>query len=228
MPRSYFNPKLFQFCEELSRNNNRDWFQRNKLRYEHEVREPTLRFIADFAPRLRQISRYYVADPSPTGGSMMRIYRNLRFSRDKTPYKTNVAVAFGHRDASRFESPSFYFSLSHEEAFFGVGVWHPDPEAARKVRDAIAAHPSRWKSAINDRKFTARLTLIGDSLSRPPKGFDPAHPLIDDLKRKDFVAGTDFTRPEVCSPKFLDLFTGVCESAAPFMKFLTESLGFRW
>lgn len=228
MPSSYFSPKMFQFCEELSRNNNREWFQRNKSRYEHEVREPTLRFIADFAPRLRKISRYYVADPSPTGGSMMRIYRNLRFSRDKTPYKTNVAVAFGHRDAARFESPSFYLSLAHDEAFFGVGVWHPEPEAARKVRDTIVAHPSRWKTAIGDRKFVARLSLIGDSLSRPPKGLDPAHPLIEDLKRKSFVAGADFTRAEVCSPKFLDTFTRACESAAPFMKFLTESLGFRW
>jgi uncharacterized protein (TIGR02453 family) len=228
MPLRYFTPGFFEFFEELSRNNNREWFLKNKQRYETTVRAPMLAFIADFAPRLRKISANFVADPSPTRGSMMRIYRNLRFSRDKTPYKTNAAAAFHHRGASHFGAPSFYLSLSPAEAFAGVGVWHPEPDAVRKVRDAIVAHPVNWKKAVNDRRFLARYELMGDVLSRPPKGYDPAHPLIDDLKRKDFVAGTQFTRSEVCSPKFLDLFTATCATAAPFTRFLTEALGQRW
>ena len=228
MARAYFTSRFFEFLDELSRNNNRDWFIPNKLRYERDVREPMLAFIADFAPRLKKISACYVADPRPTGGSMMRIYRNLRFSRDKTPYHTNVSAAFGHRSGSHFSSPSFYLSLSPAEAFAGVGVWHPQPDAVAKIRNAIVARPPKWKEAVNDRKFKARFELMGDMLSRPPKGFDASHPLIEDLKRKDFVGGTEFTRKEVCSAEFLDLFSKACADAAPFMKFLTESMGLKW
>ena len=228
MARRYFTPRFFEFFEELSRNNNRDWFEQNRARYEREVREPMLAFIADFAPRLRKISARYVADPRPTGGSMMRIYRNLRFSRDKTPYRTNAAAAFGHRDGAHFNSPSFYLSLSPAEAFAGVGVWHPQADTLAKIRDAIVAHPSKWKSAVNDRKFRARFEIMGDMLSRPPKGYDANHPLIEDLKRKDFIGGAEFTRMEVCSPEFMDLFSSACASASPFMKFLTEAMGLKW
>jgi uncharacterized protein (TIGR02453 family) len=228
MAARYFSPKCFEFFEELSRNNNRDWFLKNKSRYENEVRDPMLAFIADFAPRLRKISGSYVADPRPSGGSMMRIYRNLRFSRDKTPYKTNAAAAFGHRGAGHFEAPSFYLSLSAEEGFMGVGIWHPQPEVARKLRDAIVARPQNWKKAINNRKFQARFELAGEKLARPPRSYDPAHPLIEDLKRKNFIGGTEFTRKEVCSDQFLNQFTGACVAAAPFMKFLSEALGYKW
>ena len=228
MATRYFTPRFFEFLEELSRNNNREWVLPNKARYEHDVREPTLAFIADFAPRLRRISACYVADPRPTGGSMMRIYRNLRFSRDKTPYHTNVSAAFGHRDGAHFNSPSFYLSLSPAEAFAGVGVWHPQADTVAKIRDAIVAHPSKWKSAVNDRKFKARFDLMGDMLSRPPKGYDGEHPMIEDLKRKDFVGGTQFTRKEVCSADFVDLFSKACAAASPFMRFLTEAMGLKW
>jgi uncharacterized protein (TIGR02453 family) len=228
MAQRYFTPKFFEFFEELSRNNNRDWFTPNKPRYQHDVREPMLAFIADFAVRLRKISANYVADPRSTGGSMMRIYRNLRFSRDKTPYHTNASAAFGHRDGAHFNSPSFYLSLSPAEAFAGVGVWHPQSDTVAKIRDSIVAHPSKWKSAINDRKFRARFEMMGDMLSRPPQGYDASHPMIDDLKRKDFVGGMQFTRMEVCSPEFMDLFSKACASSTPFMKFLTEAMGLKW
>jgi uncharacterized protein (TIGR02453 family) len=229
MPSRYFSPKAFEFFEELTRNNNREWFLKNKSRYENDVRDPMLAFIADFAPRLKKISANYVADPRPSGGSMMRIYRNLRFSRDKTPYKTNAAAAFGHRSADgHFEAPSFYLSLSADEGFMGVGIWHPQPDVARKLRDAIVARPQNWKKAIDDRKFKARFELGGDKLARPPRGYDPAHPLIEDLKRKSFICSAEFTRKEVCSDQFLNQFTGACEGASPFMKFLTEALGFKW
>jgi uncharacterized protein (TIGR02453 family) len=228
MVRAHFTPRFFEFLEELSRNNNRDWFMPNKPRYERDVREPMLAFIADFAPRLKKISSNYVADPRPTGGSMMRIYRNLRFSRDKTPYHTNVSAAFGHRSGSHFSSPSFYLSLSPAEAFAGVGVWHPQPDTVAKIRNAIVARSAKWKEAVNDRKFKARFELMGDMLSRPPKGFDASDPLIEDLKRKDFVGGTEFTRKEVCSAEFLDLFSKASADAAPFMKFLTEAMSLKW
>ena len=228
MAARYFSPKFFEFFEELQRNNNRDWFLKHKSRYENEVREPMLAFIAAFAPQLKKISACYVADPRPSGGSMMRIYRNLRFSRDKTPYKTNAASAFGHRDAGHFEAPSFYLSLSAADGFAGVGIWHPQPEVAGKIRGAIVARAQSWKKAIDDGKFRTRFELGGDKLTRPPRGYDPAHPLIEDLKRKDFIGATQFTRKQVCSDQFLNQFTGACVAAAPFMKFLTEALGHKW
>jgi uncharacterized protein (TIGR02453 family) len=229
MGQRYFTPRFFEFLEELSRNNNRDWFIPNKPRYERDVREPMLAFIADFTPRLRKISANYVADPRPSGGSMMRIYRNLRFSRDKTPYHTNASAAFGHRDVERHHgSPAFYLSLSPAEAFMGVGVWHPHPETIARIRDAIFARPTKWKSAIDDRKFKARFEMMGDMLSRPPKGYDAAHPMIEEIKRKDFIGGTEFTRKEVCSAEFMDLFAKTCAASSGFMKFLTEAMGLKW
>jgi uncharacterized protein (TIGR02453 family) len=107
-------------------------------------------------------------------------------------------------------------------------VWHPDSDTVAKIRDAIVAHPSKWKSAINDKKFKARFDMMGDMLSRPPKGYDASHPMIEDLKRKDFVGGTQFTRKEVCSAEFMDLFSNACASSAPFMRFLTEAMGLKW
>jgi uncharacterized protein (TIGR02453 family) len=140
-----------------------------------------------------------------------------------------VSAAFGHRDAARHHgSPSFYLSLSAAEAFMGVGVWHPEPDSLAKIRDAIVARSAKWKDAINDRKFKTRFEMMGDMLSRPPKGFDPEHSLIEDLKRKDFVGGTELTKKEVCSAEFMDLFAGACAASAPFMRFLTAAMALKW
>ncbi|HEV2170522.1 MAG TPA: DUF2461 family protein, partial [Candidatus Binatus sp.] len=84
------------------------------------------------------------------------------------------------------------------------------------------------KEAVDDRKFKARFEMMGEALSRPPKGFDAAHALIEDIKRKDFIGGTEFTRKEICSADFLDLFSKACADASPFMKFLTEAMGLKW
>jgi uncharacterized protein (TIGR02453 family) len=228
MPTRHFTPVFFEFFEDLARNNNREWFQRNKHRYESQVRDPMLAFIADLAPHLRKLSKYYVADPRPSGGSMFRIYRNLRFSRDKTPYKTNAAAAIHHSSTHGWPSPAFYLSLSPDEIFGGVGIWHPDADTLRKIRDAIVARPSAWKKAVADREFRRHLQLMGESLSRPPRGYDPEHRLIEDLKRKDFVAGKDFTRTEACSSRFVELFAAACAASAPFVRFLTEAVGLKW
>jgi uncharacterized protein (TIGR02453 family) len=159
---------------------------------------------------------------------MFRIYRNLRFSRDKTPYKTNAAAAIHHSSTGGWPSPAFYISLSPDEIFGGVGIWHPDADTLRKIRDAIVARPTAWKKASGDREFTRQFELMGKSLSRPPKGYDPEHRLIGDLKRKDFVAGRDFTRTEACSARFIDSFAGACAASVPFVRFLTEAVGLKW
>src|SRR5215472_16345247 len=111
--RLYFTKETFAFLRALKKHNNREWFQANKSRYESSVRDPILRFISDFGSRLDKISPKFVADPRPNGGSMMRIYRDIRFSADKSPYKTELGVAFWHEDAGKeMQSPSYFMMIS--------------------------------------------------------------------------------------------------------------------
>ena len=225
---AHFGPGLFGFLAELRINNDRGWFQDNNGRYEADVRDPMLAFIADFAPRLREVSRHLVADPRPSGGSMFRIYRDVRFSKDKSPYKTQVAAHFRHNVGREVHGPGFYIHLEPEEIFAGAGMWHPDRDTLGRVRGVMAANPDRWRRSISSRQFKAEFTLGGESLKRPPEGYDADHPLIEDLKRKDYVASRTFTQEEACAPDFIDRYADACRASAPFMKFLTEAVGLPW
>lgn len=225
---AYFSPAFFQFLRDLKSHNNREWFQANKARYEHDVRDPLLRFIADFGPRLRTISPHFVADPRPSGGSMFRIYRDTRFSRDKSPYKTHASAHFEHERADDVHTPGYYIHLAPKNVYAGVGIWQPDSDTLAKIRSAIVAGPSRWKRAVSAPAFARQFVVEGETLKRAPQGFDPTHPLIEDLKRKDFTAGVRLTERDAVSPRFLDRFTALCKDATPFMKFLTEAVGLPW
>lgn len=225
----HFDPSLFEFLRELSKNNRREWFQPNKARYEASVRDPALRFIADLAPLLRKLAPRFAADPRPVGGSLMRIYRDTRFSKDKTPYKTMVGMHFRHEACGEeIQGPGFYLRLETGEVMEGIGIWHPEPKALARIREAIAESPDAWRGAISGKKFTSRWTVEGESLARPPKGFPVDHPAIEELKRKDFIAGARFTEEEACSPRFLDRFAERLDSGLPMMKFLTKAVGLDW
>jgi uncharacterized protein (TIGR02453 family) len=225
---AHFDPQLFKFLRELKANNSRPWFLANKERYERHARQPMLRFIADVGPGLRKISPNFLADPRPVGGSMFRIHRDTRFSKDKSPYKIMVAAQFRHVKGKDVHAPGFYLHLEPARVFAGAGLWRPDATGAAKVRQAMAKNPAAWKRAIGARAFRADCTLEGESLRRPPRGHDPQHPLIEDLKRKDFIAMREFTQAEVCSDGFLELYVRTCRSMAPLMKFLTGALGLAW
>ena len=226
MPRSpaSFQPGLFDFLRDLRRNNNRDWFQKNKERYEEQVKDPALRFISDFGPRLRRISRNYVADPRPVGGSLFRIYRDVRFSKDKSPYKTAVGIQFRHKQAKDVHTPGFYLHLAPDECFVGLGIWHPDGPSLARIRSFIVESPTRWKRTVNAKKFRERFELAGDSLKRPPRGYDPEHPLIEDLKRKDYIATTRIDGASVTAKGFLDEFETLCRSGSPLVRYLCAAL----
>jgi uncharacterized protein (TIGR02453 family) len=226
---AHFRPELFAFLKELRDNNDRAWFLAHKVRYEWVVRDPFLHFIADFAPLLRAISRHVVADPRPTGGSLFRVYRDVRFSRDKSPYKSHVAAHFPHGARGKdVHAPGFYLHLEPDNCFAGAGLWHPQAASLRQVRDAMVAHPAQWKRSISSQGFRARFTFWGEKLRRAPGGYDPGHPLIEDLKRKDFVVISPFTEGEACLPDFSDRFAESCLAAAPFMAFLTKAMGLPW
>jgi len=224
----HFRPELFEFLRELRENNNKEWFAANRERYETNVLQPLLGFISDFGPRLHEISPNFVADPRKSGGSMFRIHRDTRFSRDKTPYKTNAGAQFNHVKGKNVHSPGFYIHLEPDNVFAGNGIWHPDSKTLAKIRDRIVAHPNRWREAISGKSFTDMCTLSGDSLNRHPRGYDTDHPLIEDLKRKDFISLTPFAEADACSPDFLDRFTQACRAAAPFVEFLTTAVGLEW
>ncbi len=225
---SYFQPSLFAFLDALRLHNNREWFQAHKPRYESEVRDPIRRFISDFGPHLRTISERFVADPRTNGGSMFRIYRDVRFSKDKRPYKTNAGVQFRHQAGRDAHAPGFYLDLEPGLVFVASGMWRPDGQALAKIRDAIVEHPQRWRRVTSSKTLRAAGTLGGDVLKRPPTGYDPAHPLIEDLKRKDFLARAHFTEKQACAPDFMDVFTQTCGAFAILTKFLTHALELPW
>ncbi len=228
MPSSEFKgfaKKSLLFLDELMCNNHRDWWAENKDRYETEVREPALEFIRAMRPRLARVSKHFVADDRKVGGSLMRVYRDTRFSADKTPYKTNIGIQFRHEAGKDVHAPGFYVHISPEECFIGVGLWHPESSALRQIRDAIVEKPSAWKRARDNKDFTSLFTLGGDSLKRPPRGYDPEHRFIDDLKRKDYIAMADLSHAQVISKKFLDQVGRHFSASRPFMKFLTGALG---
>jgi len=221
----YFTPKTFRYLNQLAENNSRDWFKSHQDDYEEYVREPALDFIADFADPLAKISPHFVADTRKVGGSLFRIQRDTRFSPDKTPYKINTGMHFRHERAKDAHAPGFYVHIQPGECFMGVGLWRPETKVAYDIRQHIADDTKAWKSATRGKRFADLYTLGGDSLQRPPKGFDPDHPFIDDLKRKDFIASARLTQKAIASDTFMKDFTRDCKRAAPFMRFLCEAVG---
>ncbi len=220
----FITPKLFSFFRDLKKNNTREWFEANKDRYESDVREPLLTFIDSFAEPLYKISPHFRADARKVGGSLFRIYRDVRFSKDKTPYKTQAGVHFRHERSKDAHAPGFYLHLDPKEVFIGAGIWHPDKDALLQIREALMDRPAAWKKAIGGAPFRRQFALEGESYKRPPGGIDKEHPLFEDLMRKDFIAVTETTRADVLAADFPKKFAGTCKAAAPLVKFLAESL----
>jgi uncharacterized protein (TIGR02453 family) len=224
----HFDPQLFAFLRRLKRNNNRPWFEKNRVRYVEEVRDPLLGFIADVGPHLQKISPQFVADPRPSGGTMFRIYRDVRFSNDKRPYKTAASAQFRHRRGKDVHAPGFYLHLEPDSVFVGAGLWHPDTATLAKIRQAIVENPKGWRRILAAKAFKTTARLGGESLKRPPRGYDADHPLIEDLKRKDFITLVALDEDTACAPDFLNRFIKICRLNTPFMKFLTAAAELQW
>jgi uncharacterized protein (TIGR02453 family) len=224
VPNPYITPKTFQFFRELAEHNERGWFEANKQRYHDEVRDPLLRFVADFAPKLLKISKHMEADPRPVGGSLFRIYRDTRFAKDKSPYKTQAGMTFRHSAGRDVHGPVFYLNVEPGRVFQGAGLWHPPADALKLVRDAIVEKPERWKRSIAG----LELGHGEDALKRLPRGYDPEHPCADDLRRRSFTSVTDFTQAQACAPDFLARYADACKRSARLMEFLTGALGLPW
>ena len=140
-----FEPSVVRFLEDLRDNNNRQWFRANKDRYEREVLGPCLSFIRAFGPQLRKISPFFLASDQRAGGSLMRVYRDTRFGKDKTPYKTNVGIQFRHELGRDVHAPGFYVHIEPSEYFLALGMWRPDRDSLQQIRQAILERPEQWK-----------------------------------------------------------------------------------
>ena len=218
--RTPFDRRTFRFLNELAANNNREWFERNKHRYEQVVRTPALAFIEAMAPRLKTISARFDAIPKRTGGSLIRVYRDTRFGRDKTPYKTNIGIQFRHERGRDVHAPGFYVHIEPGGCFVGAGIWHPDAGTLRAIRTEILEHPDRWRKASRGKRLVAEFALAGDSLKRPPQGFPVEHPYLEDLKRKDFIALAGLEPRTVRQADFADVVTHMLRRTSGLMAFL--------
>ena len=225
MPGPHFSVELFDFLSELEDNNTRDWFNANKPRYEAHVKGAALDFIRDFERPLHGVSPHFQAIPKAVGGSLFRIYRDVRFSKDKSPYKTHTGVHFRHEAAKDAHAPGFYLHLAPGEVFGGFGIWMPPNPTLNKIRDAIVKRSDEWTEIQQGLAVANMPCDMGAALERVPAGYDKAHPHAEALKRKSHAATYTFTPDQVVQPDFIHRYAAACQQAAPVMRFICEALG---
>lgn len=210
-PKGYFTPQTLTFLRALAANNSRAWFIEHKDQFERYLRTPALRLISDMAAPLAQLSPQLRAVPKAVGGSLFRIQRDVRYAHDKSPYKTHIGIHFSHAAAQagprglgqgnaalgRLDAPGLYLHIAPGMSLMGGGIWHPQSATLKRIRDYMVSNPVSWREATQSAEFKALFTLSGAALKRPPRGYDPEHPLVDDLKRKDLIASTSLSDNEV-------------------------------
>lgn len=219
-----FKPDAIKFLRQLEKNNNRDWFAENKSRYEQVVLFPALELVADLVKPIERVSPCFTAVAKRSGGSVMRIYRDVRFSKNKLPYKTNLGLHFRHLKGKDVHAPGFYFHVSPSEIFFGAGIWCPPTPDVAKIRQAIDEDPDRWKKLWKTKAMRTQFEQQGESLKRPPRGFDKEHPLIDDLKRKDHIVVTQMESSDLLDRQLINKLTKNIKSSMAYVRFLCDAL----
>jgi uncharacterized protein (TIGR02453 family) len=219
-----FRRSLIDFLEQLANHNERPWFDANRDRYEREVLVPCMEFIRAFQPRLKRISPFFVASDRRVGGSLMRVYRDTRFAKDKTPYKTNVGIQFRHEHGRDVHAPGFYVHIAPEECFLALGLWRPDRETLAAVRQHLLQWPDKWRRACRKKESCDQFELEGESLKRPPRGFPADHPLLADLMRTDYIAVANLKEKDILARDFADRVAGGFAASRPFMRFLCDAL----
>ncbi len=225
MKKKYFSNDTFKFLKELENNNNRPWFNDNKQRYEDLVRTPALNFIEDMSDALPSLTPRFRAIPKKVGGSLMRVYRDARFSKDKTPFKINIGINFRHESAKDVHAPGFYLHIANEQSFVGAGIWRPESKTLKKIRECLDENSRTWLKAKNDKAFAEFFTFRGDSLATKPRGYDIEHPLIEDLRRKDFIALHDLKKTEITADDLLEKTLENYSKATPLMRYLCFAVG---
>jgi uncharacterized protein (TIGR02453 family) len=219
-----FPKDLFAFLKALKKNNNRDWFKANKQRYQESVVGPMVEYISSMAPHIESISPHYVADPRPHGGSMFRIYRDTRFSNDKTPYKTHAACHFRHRAGRDAHAPGFYLHVETDGVSIGGGIWRPPSRQLGMIREFIADNPEAWERLARSAGIMDMGGVQGDSLQRPPRGYTADARHIEDLKRKSYYVMTGFSAGLALSPDLVAESARVFGIAGKLNHFVSDAL----
>ena len=223
-----FRPEAVEFLAELAQNNDRAWFQPRKGDYERLLKEPLEALCVALDERFAAMAIPLAADPAR---SPFRIYRDVRFSKDKSPYKTNIGASFPYAERgpdaavlpSDMHGSGGYFHFSPGEIFVGGGMWHPEKERLAAWRTVVAGNPARVHEAIEDPAFVARFGEIGgDRLTRVPAGFPADHPDAELLKLKDVTFGRRLSDEEAFGPSLPDQVAADLATAVPLLRLLAS------
>jgi|SRR5690242_4827237 len=228
-----FTAATLRFFKELKRHNAKPWFEAHRAEYEQGVRAPMRALIEEMDVRFARFSPEITGDPKR---SMFRINRDIRFSKDKSPYKTNAACWFWHRDADPRVGDSaegggagFYFHLQPGTSFTGAGIWMPPRPLLAKIRDAIAEDPREFARVVEHPGFVRRFGGLDDeaTLKRMPRGFPDTHPAARWLKFQSFVAGRALGDRQITSARLPQLLEEDFKRLLPLVRWLNGALGLK-
>lgn len=217
-----FPRECIEFLRQLKKNNTREWFNKHKMEYEDFVKLPMQSFIATLRGQMVKFAPEIVADPKR---SMFRIYRDIRFSRNKVPYKTHVAAVF-HLRGKWQNSAGYYVHIEPGSVYAGGGIYLPNSKQLKKIRTAIIERAKEFLEIVESGTFVKKFKNIeGEKLKRLPQGFPSDHWMAEWLKYKSLYAGVEWDE-EVCyTPKFVDKVVQVYKDLLPFVRFLNRGLG---
>jgi uncharacterized protein (TIGR02453 family) len=216
---SGFEPDAVQFLADLATNNSRDWFQPRKGDYERLLKRPLEQLCVALGELFAARGIPLISDPVH---SPMRIYRDIRFSKDKSPYKANIAANFPWGVGEQ-HGPGGYFHFQPGEMFVGGGMWHPESSRLGGWRAAVVQETDRVRRALNDPGFVSEFGAVeGDRLKRVPPGFPADHPEAELLKLKDITFGRELTQSEALSPDLPDVLCSAFAAAMPVMALLAS------
>lgn len=228
-----FGGEALRFLRRLRRNNTREWFERHRPVYETELRDPMRELVEEMDVRLARFAPELTGDPRR---SVFRIHRDVRFSADKSPYKTNVACQFYHHDAGRGAGQDaegagagVYFQLADGECFVAGGIWMPARPALEKIREAVAGDPGRLDRIVRAPAFRRRFRKLDQEamLTRLPRGYAEGHPAERWLRYKSFTATRALTEREVTGRRLPAILERDFAALLPLVRWLNEAIGYR-
>jgi uncharacterized protein (TIGR02453 family) len=219
---SCFTPRTLTFLRGLKRNNDRAWFAARRTEYERDVREPMAALVERLAGDLRRFAPDLVASPRV---SLYRIYRDTRFSEDKSPFKTQVGAVFPHRDLPRHGGAGLYLEIGPAGTMIAGGIYMPQPPELHALREHLAQNHARFRALVESPAFKRSAGPVsGDSLQRVPRGFPPDHPAAEYLKLRQFLFGRNYPAAFATDRKFYREVVTLFERMAPVVHFLNEPL----
>ena len=220
-----FGPESLRFLRELAANNRKDWFQAHRAEYETRVREPFLALIGELQPVLAKISPHYRADPRRQGGSLFRIHRDARYSRDKSPYKVWQGARFFHARRREVPSPSFYVQLQPGANFVGAGLWQPEPAVQRRIRQFLFDNPASWQAAVRRPCAGGGFVLEREgSLRRGPQGYPADFSCIEDLRLRSWTLWRPIEDAAMTGPGLREQLEADFITLAPLVDYLCAAL----